>query len=120
MAGDLDTGVEVVVLPTVRESDGLALSSRNVYLGPDERRAATSLSRALRAAGDLYAGGERDGGRLRAAMVEVLTAEPLATVEYAEVVDPALFTPPGDLAVLAVRIGPVRLIDNHPLGKPFR
>ena len=119
MAGDLDTGVEVVVMPTVREPDGLALSSRNVYLTPAERRAAGCLSRALEAANLRFAGGERDAAPLRSAMCAVLDAEPLAAVDYAEVVDPGTFTVPGSLAVLAVRFGETRLIDNHPLGTPL-
>ncbi len=119
MARDLDTGIEIVVLPTVREPDGLALSSRNVYLSAEERNAALALSRALRAANDLYLAGERDCERLRRAMVEVLDSEPAANPEYAEIVDPADFASPGYLAVLAVRIGNTRLIDNHPLGRPL-
>jgi pantoate--beta-alanine ligase len=119
MARDLDTGVEVVVCPTVREPDGLALSSRNAYLRGDERRAALCLVRALRAANDAYAAGERDPAALRAELDQVLTAEPLARVDYAEVVDEATFRPPGRLAVMAVRIGATRLIDNHHLGAPL-
>jgi pantoate--beta-alanine ligase len=119
LAADLDTGVEIVVCPTVREADGLAVSSRNAYLGPPERAAAASLSRALRGASDLYLAGERDPHRLKAAMTTVLEAEPLATVEYAEVVDPGNFSSPGSLAVLAVRIGKTRLIDNHDLAESF-
>jgi pantoate--beta-alanine ligase len=119
MARDLDTGIEIVVLPTVREPDGLALSSRNVYLTPEGRRAAVSLSRALEAANRLFAGGERQAGPLRAALRQVLDAEPLAAVDYAEAVDPETFTTPGTLAVLAVRFGQTRLIDNHPLGAPL-
>ncbi len=119
LAADLDTGVEIAVCPTVREADGLAVSSRNAYLDPAERAAAASLSRALRAASDLYRTGEHDPGRLRAAMRSVLVAEPLAAVDYAEVVDPGNFSSPGSLAVLAVRIGKTRLIDNHDLAKSF-
>jgi pantoate--beta-alanine ligase len=119
MAGDLDTGVEVVVMPTVREPDGLALSSRNVYLTPDQRRAAPCLSRSLDAANRLYLGGQREATPLRAAMSALLQAEPLAAVDYAEVVEPLTFTEPGTLAVLAVRFGETRLIDNHPLGAPL-
>ncbi|HYW24774.1 MAG TPA: pantoate--beta-alanine ligase [Terriglobales bacterium] len=119
MARDLDSGVEVVVCPTVREPDGLALSSRNVYLRGDERRAAFCLVRALRAANERYASGERDPMVLRAEMHEVLDAEPLARVDYAEVVDELTFLPPGRLAVLAVRIGATRLIDNALLGDPL-
>lgn len=119
LAADLDTGVEIVGCPTVRDADGLAVSSRNVYLSPSERSAALSLSRALRAAADEYAAGQRDlaalGERLRA----VLAAEPAAAVDYAELVDPATFRPPGTLAVLAVKIGKTRLIDNHDIRKPF-
>ena len=120
MARDLDTGVEIVVCPTVREADGLALSSRNAYLSAEARRAATVLSRALRAAGAAWTRGERDPGRLRSVLHETLGSEPLAAVEYAEVVDPVSFRPGLPLAVLAVRIGTTRLIDNHALGTPFR
>jgi pantoate--beta-alanine ligase len=119
LAADLDTGVEIVVCPTVREADGLAVSSRNAYLDPQERAAATCLSRALRSASDRYRAGERDPDRLKAVLHTVLAAEPLARVDYAEVVDPGNFSSPGTLAVLAVRIGKTRLIDNHDLAEPY-
>jgi pantoate--beta-alanine ligase len=116
---DLDLGVDIRVGRTIREPDGLALSSRNVFLDPAERKAAASLSAALRVAGGAYAAGERQPDRLRVAMLSRLAAEPLATVDYAEVVNPATFRPPGSLAVLAVRIGRTRLIDNHDLSEPL-
>ncbi len=116
---DLDLGVEVRVGLTVREPDGLALSSRNAYLGPAERRAAASLSAALRQAADAYAGGERRPEALSEILGARLAAEPLVRVDYAEVVDPATFRPPGRLAVLAAWIGKTRLIDNHDLSEPF-
>src|SRR6266566_9437584 len=116
---DLDLGVEIRVVPTVRERDGLALSSRNMYLTPDERRAAVALSDGLRAASEAYAAGERRPDALRAALLSRLGAEPLAQVEYAEIVDPETFRAPGRLAVLAVRFGRTRLIDNHDLSQPF-
>jgi pantoate--beta-alanine ligase len=119
MARDLDTGIEIVVLPTVRDSDGVALSSRNAYLSVAERGAARCLVGALRAAKEAFGEGERDAARLRKRMVAVLAAEPLARPDYAEVVDPTTFDSPGTLAVLAVRIGRTRLIDNHPLGEPL-
>ncbi len=119
LAADLDTGVEVVACPTVRDADGLAVSSRNAYLDTAERAAAASLSRALRAASEKYRAGEHDPARVKAVMEAVLGAEPLARVEYAEVVDPGDFSSPGSLAVLAVRIGSTRLIDNHDLAKAF-
>jgi len=119
LAADLDTGVEIVVCPIVREADGLAVSSRNAYLSPAERAAALSLSRSLRVAAERYASGERDAGRLRARIHEVLTAEPLASIDYAELVDPSTFQPPGTLAVLAAKIGRARLIDNHEVSNPF-
>ena len=115
LAADLDSGVEIRVCRTVREADGLAVSSRNAYLDPAEREAATSLSRALRSVAASYQAGERDPGRLRRNLLEVLAGEPLAQVEYAELVDPETFTRPGTLAVLAVRFGRTRLIDNHDL-----
>jgi pantoate--beta-alanine ligase len=119
LASDLDLGVEIRVCPTVREADGLALSSRNAYLNPAERKAATSLSSALRLAFDAYQGGEHRPDQLRARIHSRLAAEPLARIDYAEVVDPRTFTPPGSLAVLAVWIGNTRLIDNHDLAQPF-
>ena len=116
---DLDLGVEVRVGPTVREADGLALSSRNAYLNDAERKAAVCLSAALRLAVQAYQAGERSQDRLRSAMLARLEAEPLVSVDYAEVVDPVTFRPPGSLAVMAVRIGKTRLIDNHDLSRPF-
>lgn len=118
LARDLDTGVEVVVSPTVREPDGLALSSRNVFLSAEESAAALSLSRALRTAATAYADGERGAVRLKAVLTQVLAAEPLVSVDYAEVVDPQTFEGPGTLAVIAVRVGGTRLIDNHDLREP--
>jgi pantoate--beta-alanine ligase len=119
MALDLDFPVEIRVSPTVREPDGLALSSRNAYLNPEERKAAASLSSALRLAADAYARGEREPDRLTQVLRQRLETEPLAQVEYAALVDPEKFTAPGSLAVLAVRVGRTRLIDNHDLAKEF-
>ncbi len=119
LASDLDLGVDVRVGPTVREPDGLALSSRNAYLSPAERKAAIALSAALRDATAMYSGGQRDPARLRAAMVRRLATEPLVRLVYAEVVDPATFRPGGRLGVVAAFVGKTRLIDNHDLGTPF-
>ena len=119
LVADLDLGVEVRVGAIVREPDGLALSSRNAYLSPAERRAAIALSVALREATEAWRAGERDPSRLRQVLAARLAAEPLVRFEYAEVVDPATFTPPGRLAVLAAYVGGTRLIDNHDLSAPF-
>jgi len=125
MALDLAIPTEVIACPTIREPDGLALSSRNVHLTPAERAAAPVLRRALVAACDRWAAGERSGDALRAVMRSVLDAEPLADVEYVSVADgstlaeldrvdgPALLS-------LAVRFGSTRLIDNEPLGNDPR
>ncbi|HSS94770.1 MAG TPA: pantoate--beta-alanine ligase [Candidatus Dormibacteraeota bacterium] len=115
LARDLDMGVEIRVCPTVREADGLALSSRNANLDPAERKAAVCLSRALGLAAGAYGRGEDDPARLRAILREPIEAEPLARLDYADVVDPANFSTPGSLAVLAVWFGRTRLIDNHDL-----
>jgi pantoate--beta-alanine ligase len=116
---DLDLGVEIRVAPTVREADGLALSSRNTYLDPAERKAALSLSAALRGATGAYAAGERDADQLKEILMARMGAEPLVQIDYAEVVDAATFQKPGTLAVVAARIGKTRLIDNHDLRQPF-
>ncbi len=117
MVRDLHFPVEIVGLPTVRELDGLAMSSRNAYLSADEREAAVCLWRAVCLAHDLWTRGERDAGRLRAAMREVIEAEPLARIDYVSVADPETLAELGRaegpaLASLAVRIGSTRLIDN--------
>jgi len=118
MARDLAIGTEVVACPTVREQDGLALSSRNVHLTPDERAAAPVLRRALLAARARWDDGERDAERLRGAMVETLAEEPLVEVEYVSVADGVtlreldILDGPA-LASLAVRLGATRLIDNE-------
>jgi len=117
MAADLSLPVVVVPCPTVREDDGLARSSRNVYLTPEERAAAPVIHRALRAGADAIAAGERSAAAVRATMRAVLDAEPLARVDYAEVVDAATLATVdplvGELRLLAaVRFGAARLIDN--------
>ena len=122
LAADLDFPVEVVVCPTVREPDGLALSSRNMYLDPVERQAAAVLYRALRAAEQAYASEERQADRLRQKMREVLAQEPLAKVQYVSAADPDSLeeiqgTPERALLSLAVFIGKTRLIDNVLVGR---
>jgi pantoate--beta-alanine ligase len=117
MVRDLNFPVEVVVCPTIRESDGLALSSRNAYLSPEERKAATVLFKALSAAKDKYDGGERDADALRTIMHKVVSSEPLAHEQYISASDPETLAElkKVDAAVLlslAVRIGKTRLIDN--------
>ena len=117
MAVDLNFPLEVVVCPIVRESDGVAMSSRNAYLTPREREAATALFRALSAAASAYQRGVRDGGALRAAMLDLLRAEPLAESDYVSVADPVTLAElqmveRGALLSLAVRVGKTRLIDN--------
>ncbi len=117
MVQDLNIPVEIVVCPTVREPDGLAMSSRNTYLSPEERRAATVLFRALQAAKARYEQGERDAERLRAIMREVIQAEPLARLDYVSVADPETLqelsrVEDRALLSLAVYIGKTRLIDN--------
>jgi pantoate--beta-alanine ligase len=120
MVRDLHLPVEIVGAPTLREADGLAMSSRNVYLNPEERRAATVLHRALTAAAAAIEAGERSGEEIRRILHDVLTSEPLARIDYAEVVDALTFQPVMKLSgpvvlPLAVRIGATRLIDNFQL-----
>jgi pantoate--beta-alanine ligase len=117
LVADLALPVAIVALPTVRAPDGLALSSRNAALAPEERRAATVLWRALEAAARAFAAGERDAERLRGAMRAVLADEPLARVDYVSVADATTLAELARvegpaLASLAVVIGRTRLIDN--------
>jgi pantoate--beta-alanine ligase len=117
MVRDLNMRTEIVVVPTVREHDGLARSSRNIYLSPEERAAAPVLYRALRAVEHAWNAGEREANRLRSTMRDVLMREPLAQVDYVSVADPETLDELADardgaLASLAVRIGHTRLIDN--------
>ena len=119
MVADLAVPVAIHASPTVREPDGLALSSRNRYLGPDERRAAAVLSRALTRAVEVVEAGERDADRVRQILRETIDSEPLARRDYAEVADAETLEPlatlggvRGAVALLAARVGPARLIDN--------
>jgi len=117
MARDLNLETEIVVCPPVREPDGLALSSRNVYLNAEERQAATVLYRALEAARSELARGVRDALQLQAALQRTLNAERRARVDYAEIVDAESFEPVvrvrrPSYILLAVFIGKTRLIDN--------
>jgi pantoate--beta-alanine ligase len=119
MVRDLSMDVEVIVCPVVREADGLAISSRNQYLGPSERQAAAVLRRSLERCRSLYNGGERDCARLIHAMKSILAAEPLARVDYVAISDTrdlkdldVISADTTALVSMAVRIGSTRLIDN--------
>jgi pantoate--beta-alanine ligase len=117
MANDLDFPIEIIVCPTVREADGLAMSSRNVYLSPEERKAAAILSQSLFRAKEAYTNGERDSNSLRMIMLDMLAKESLVNVEYVSCANPeTLQELEGEvergLISLAVKIGKTRLIDN--------
>ena len=122
MASDLDFPIQIVVCPTVRESDGLAMSSRNVRLSPDERQAATVIPRALEAARAAFEAGEWDAGRLRNIVTEIIADEPLARLQYISCAHPdtlqELETVTGrGLLSLAALVGQTRLIDNIVVGE---
>jgi pantoate--beta-alanine ligase len=117
MARDLNLDGEIVVCPITRESDGLALSSRNAYLNSEQRRAAAVLHRALESARQELSAGVRDALQLQTVLRRSLQSEPLATVDYAEIVDADTFEPVTRVSrpcyvLLAVQIGKTRLIDN--------
>ncbi|MBE9513269.1 MAG: pantoate--beta-alanine ligase [Chloroflexi bacterium] len=117
MVTDLNMNIEIVTLPTVREPDGLALSSRNTYLNPHERQAAVVLYQALSLAQQLYANGEKNAERLRQEIIGLIQQQPLANVDYvsianAETLDELDTVKPPALVSLAVKIGRTRLIDN--------
>jgi pantoate--beta-alanine ligase len=122
---DLDFDLTLVVCPTVREDDGLALSSRNAFLKPAEREAATVLARALAGAQAAFAAGERDGRRLEALVRETVATASGVNLQYAACVDPDAFDPApevvhGTVLAVAATIGRTRLIDNTILGGPGR
>jgi pantoate--beta-alanine ligase len=117
MVRDLDMPIDIVSLPTVRESDGLAMSSRNRYLSPEDRQKAAQLYQALSAARSAFAQGERDAARLEETARTVLAGHPSIAVDYLAVVDPADFSlvplaSTGTAMIIAARVGSTRLIDN--------
>ena len=123
MVADLNFAIEIVAAPTVREPDGLAMSSRNARLSSSERVEALCLMQSLQRAAQAYRDGERDAGKIREAMAEVIGRARQARVDYIEIVDPDTLRPLSvingtALATLAVRIGDTRLIDNLILGPP--
>jgi pantoate--beta-alanine ligase len=120
MVADLNMGIEIVVVPTLRESDGLAMSSRNIYLSPKERQAAMILFKALTLARQLRRGGEKDAEEIRRQMTALIQKEPLAQIDYVSIADAETLEELSSIdrqavASLAVRIGKTRLIDNMPL-----
>lgn len=124
MTQDLDFGIEIRRCPIVREPDGLAMSSRNVYLSLEERRKATALVRSLVTVNQAFLGGERSGSCLEALLNGVLETTRGARVDYAEVVDASSLEPVSRIeghaaALVAVFFGKTRLIDNHILGEPL-
>lgn len=117
MTADLNLPVEVVTCPTIREADGLAMSSRNVYLGLEERQAASVLYRSLQLAQERFVQGERDATALRRRMEALIRAEPRAQIDYVSIAHPDTLeelgrVEAGALVSLAVHIGKTRLIDN--------
>ena len=117
MVSDLNMNLDVVAVPTVREPDGLAMSSRNTYLRGKERKAAVVLWQALCRAQELWDGGEKDGERLRREMTDLIEGEPLAKIDYVSVADPESLEELGHidgaaLVSMAVKVGKTRLIDN--------
>jgi pantoate--beta-alanine ligase len=121
MVRDLNFPLEIVVCPTTREADGLAMSSRNVYLDPEQRKGATALFRSLSAAKELYEQGERNAEKIRGKMKEVLASEPLAEPQYVSCADYDTLEELDEikgkaLLSMAVYFGKTRLIDNFILG----
>jgi pantoate--beta-alanine ligase len=121
MVADLNMNLEIVPFPTIREPDGLAMSSRNVYLNPEQRRAAVVLYQALTLAQKLFAEGARDAGELRRRMTDLINKEPLARIDYVSVADTATLAELDRIdkkavVSMAVFMGQTRLIDNVVLG----
>ena len=124
MVIDLNMDMEIKAMATTREADGLAMSSRNVYLKPEERESALSLSRALRLAKEMYDQGERDAGRIITAVEALVGQKPHTAIDYVKICDTETMKDIGRLdkesvLALAVRVGATRLIDNHVFGEPL-
>jgi len=124
MVEDLNMDLEIVGLDTVREPDGLAMSSRNTYLKSEERESALSLSRGLKMAQGMYAGGERDASVIIGAVSRFIAGHPHATIDYVKICDTTTMKDVARLdgesvMALAVRVGAARLIDNSVFGEPL-
>jgi pantoate--beta-alanine ligase len=122
MAADLNMNLKVIVCPTIREPDGLAMSSRNVYLTPEQRKTAPVLNRSLLLAKDLFTGGERDAAVILKKMTDLIQKEPLANIDYISISDTETLAElkiinKSALVSMAVRFGNTRLIDNIILGQ---
>ena len=117
MVIDLNMNLEMIIVPTVREADGLAMSSRNVYLSPDERRQAPVLNQSLELAKKMWLEGERDSAKIRKAMVELIKQSPLGKIDYISIADALTLrelekAEPPALISMAIKFGDTRLIDN--------
>jgi pantoate--beta-alanine ligase len=124
MVGDLNMDIEVVGMDTTREPDGLAMSSRNVYLNPEERKSALSLSRSLVLAGELYGKGERDAALILGKVQALIAGYPHTEIDYARICDTTTMKDAARIEgecvlALAVRVGKTRLIDNSVFGEPM-
>lgn len=123
MVKDLDMGIEVIGVPTYREPDGLAMSSRNSYLNPEERKSALCLKESLDLSGTLVEGGEKDSRRILKAVNDLILSHPYTDIDYTHICDPMTLEDVDkiegeSLLALAVKVGKTRLIDNRLLGAP--
>ena len=125
MAKDLNMDIEVIGVPTVRESDGLAMSSRNRYLSPEQRESALSLKKSLDLAHQLFGQGEKEADKIKTAMQKLILSFPFTEIDYVTICDPITMEDidtleDQSLVALAVRVGKTRLIDNALIGEPKR
>jgi pantoate--beta-alanine ligase len=124
MVADLNMDLEVIGIPTTREPDGLAMSSRNVYLSEEERTSSLSLSRSLAMAKDMHAAGERDAGKIIRTLSNHITSQPYTKIDYIKICDANTlqdipFIEGDSVLAIAVYVGKTRLIDNHIFGEPL-
>jgi len=122
MVVDLNMGIQIIGVPTVREQDGLAMSSRNKYLNPQQRKSALCLKKSLDLAAQMYQGGEKGAGAIKDAIVSLIQSHPFTAIDYVALCDPVTLEPVGTLGgktllALAVKVGETRLIDNCVLGE---